>query len=354
MISSSRAWARARSVAWRSRVRRASSSATARVCSAARTASRRSASATANSAPRSGAASGRWVRTGPRFICAGRSSLVTCSARARVRAIRSSRNSGLCFPWRRSIGKHTDQEAALFRALTHPKESVDWPRVTQTEQHGGAQGRPPTVALPDVRTRTCRCRGPRPRWEVVLQVPRELPSPGRWASVPATPLLRTEGDRTPSRVTKEPCTTTMASSRYRGLDDEYPGLVASRNTVIVRPLGMVTWRERFRRPAYRTLSFEDRFPEEVVAMARGGQRRRRRPSDRRDRRAGTTRRQQLHPAARPRPLRRRRPLGGRLLRLCRSPGPELFVRLGMTPAEAIVTRHVSGGTGVRADREREH
>ena len=145
-----------------------------------------------------------------------------------------------------------------------------------------------------------------------------------------------------------------ASSRYRGLDDEYPGLVASRNTVIVRSLGMVTWRERFRRPAYRTPSLRIGFPEEVVAMARGGQRRQRRPSDRRDRRAGTTRRQQLHAAARPRPLRRRRPLGGRLLRLCRSPGPALFVRLGMTPAEAIVTRHVSGGTRVRADREREH
>ena len=47
-----------------------------------------------------------------------------------------------------SIGKHTDQEAALFRALTHPKESVDWPRVTQTDQEEALKGGPQRLPCP--------------------------------------------------------------------------------------------------------------------------------------------------------------------------------------------------------------
>ena len=52
------------------------------------------------------------------------------------------------------------------------------------------------------------------------------------------------------------------------VDDEYLGLVAARNVFIVPTIGMVTRREPFRRPAYEDPFFQEQVPEEVVAMLR--------------------------------------------------------------------------------------
>ena len=52
------------------------------------------------------------------------------------------------------------------------------------------------------------------------------------------------------------------------VDDEYLGLVAARNAFIVPTIGMVTRREPYRRPAYDDPFFQEQVPEEVVAMLR--------------------------------------------------------------------------------------
>ena len=52
------------------------------------------------------------------------------------------------------------------------------------------------------------------------------------------------------------------------VDDEYLGLVAARNVFIVPTIGMVTRREPYRRPVYEDPFFQEQVPEEVVAMLR--------------------------------------------------------------------------------------
>ena len=52
------------------------------------------------------------------------------------------------------------------------------------------------------------------------------------------------------------------------VDDEYLALVASRNAYIVPTIGMVTRREPYRRPVYDDPFFREQVPEEVVAMLR--------------------------------------------------------------------------------------
>ena len=52
------------------------------------------------------------------------------------------------------------------------------------------------------------------------------------------------------------------------VDDEYLRLVAARNAYIVPTIGMVTRREPFRRPVYEDPFFQEQVPEEVVAMLR--------------------------------------------------------------------------------------
>ena len=124
------------------------------------------------------------------------------------------------------------------------------------------------------------------------------------------------------------------------VDDEYLALVAARNAFIVPTLGMVTRGEPFRRPVYEDPFFQEQVPEAVVAMLRGRRRRRlrrRRPSNRGGRSAGPGNPGQLHAAARPRHPRYQTPAQW----ATSSATPiiwelELFVRLGMTPAEAIV------------------
>ena len=123
------------------------------------------------------------------------------------------------------------------------------------------------------------------------------------------------------------------------VDDEYLELVAARNVFIVPTIGMVTRREPYRRPVYEDPFFREQVPEEVVAMLR-------------DAAAGDT-------AAPPRTAAdeaRARLIRSNFLRLrdrvimgtdAGAVGDffgyadhlelELFVRLGMTPAEAIVT-----------------
>ena len=122
------------------------------------------------------------------------------------------------------------------------------------------------------------------------------------------------------------------------VDDEYLGLVAARNAFIVPTLGMVTRREPFRRPVYEDPFFQEQVPAEVVAMLR-------------DAAAGD-------PAAGPPTAAaesRARVIRDNFMRLrdhvilgtdAGAVGDffgyadhlelELFVRLGMTPAEAIV------------------
>ena len=122
------------------------------------------------------------------------------------------------------------------------------------------------------------------------------------------------------------------------VDDEYLALVAARNAFVVPTIGMVTRREPYRRPVYDDPFFQEQVPEEVVAMLR-------------DATAGD-------PAAPPRTAAddaRARRIRDNFLRLrdhiilgtdAGAVGDffgyadhlelELFVRLGMTPAEAIV------------------
>ena len=122
------------------------------------------------------------------------------------------------------------------------------------------------------------------------------------------------------------------------VDDEYLGLVAARNAFIVPTIGMVTRREPYRRPVYDDPFFQEQVPAEVVAILR-------------DAAAGA-------PAAPPRTaaddarawvirdnfmrLRDHVILGtdagavGDFFGYADHLELELFVRLGMTPAEAIV------------------
>ena len=53
-----------------------------------------------------------------------------------------------------------------------------------------------------------------------------------------------------------------------GVDDEYLELVAARNVFIVPTIGMVTRRAPYRRPVYEDPFFQEQVPEEVVAMLR--------------------------------------------------------------------------------------
>ncbi len=123
------------------------------------------------------------------------------------------------------------------------------------------------------------------------------------------------------------------------VDDEYLELVAARNVFIVPTIGMVTRREPYRRPVYEDPFFQEQVPEEVVAMLREAA-------------AGDS-------AAAPRTAAdeaRARLIRNNFLRLrdhvimgtdAGAVGDffgyadhlelELFVRLGMTPAEAIAT-----------------
>ena len=121
------------------------------------------------------------------------------------------------------------------------------------------------------------------------------------------------------------------------VDDEYLGLVAARNAFIVPTLGMVTRREPFRRPVFDDPFFQEQVPDEVVAMLR-------------DAAAGDDAAPRTAAAeARARVIRnnfmRLRDhvvLGtdagavGDFFGYADHLELELFVRLGMTPAEAIV------------------
>ena len=123
------------------------------------------------------------------------------------------------------------------------------------------------------------------------------------------------------------------------VDDEYLELVAARNVFIVPTIGMATRREPYRRPVYDDPFFQEQVPEEVVTMLRAAA-------------AGAA------DADRPRTAEeeaRARRIRDNFLRLrdhvilgtdAGALGDffgyadhlelELFVRLGMTPAEAIV------------------
>ena len=123
------------------------------------------------------------------------------------------------------------------------------------------------------------------------------------------------------------------------VDDEYPALVAARNAFIVPTLGMVTRSEPFRRPVYEDPFFQAQVPEEVVAMLRDAA-----AGD-----AGDAGPRTAAAEARARVIRdnfmRLRDhviLGtdagavGDFFGYADHLELELFVRLGMTPAEAIV------------------
>ena len=121
------------------------------------------------------------------------------------------------------------------------------------------------------------------------------------------------------------------------VDDEYLGLVAARNAFIVPTLGMVTRREPFRRPVYEDPFFQEQVPDEVVAMLRdaaAGDAAPPRTADA-DARARVIRDNFTR-------LRDRVILGtdagavGDFFGYADHLELELFVRLGMTPAEAIV------------------
>ena len=123
------------------------------------------------------------------------------------------------------------------------------------------------------------------------------------------------------------------------VDDEYLGLVAARNVFIVPTIGMVTRREPYRRPVYDDPFFQEQVPEEVVAMLReaasgdSGADRPRTAAD--EARARLIRDNFLR-------LRDHVILGtdagavGDFFGYADHLELELFVRLGMTPAEAIV------------------
>ena len=123
------------------------------------------------------------------------------------------------------------------------------------------------------------------------------------------------------------------------VDDEYLELVAARNVFIVPTIGMVTRREPYRRPVYEDPFFQEQVPEEVVAMLReaaagtAGAVGPRTADD--EARARLTRNNFLR-------LRDHVILGtdagavGDFFGYADHLELELFVRLGMTPAEAIV------------------
>jgi len=124
------------------------------------------------------------------------------------------------------------------------------------------------------------------------------------------------------------------------VDDEYLELVAARNVFIVPTIGMVTRREPYRRPVYDDPFFQEQVPEEVVAMLRDaaaddtGADRPRTAAD--ETRARLIRNNFLR-------LRDHVILGtdagavGDFFGYADHLELELFVRLGMTPAEAIAT-----------------
>ena len=121
------------------------------------------------------------------------------------------------------------------------------------------------------------------------------------------------------------------------VDDEYLGLVAASNAFIVPTLGMVTRREPYRRPVYDDPFFQEQVPDEVVAMLReaaAGDAAPPRTADA-EARALVVRNNFMR-------LRDHIVLGtdagavGDFFGYADHLELELFVRLGMTPAEAIV------------------
>ena len=123
------------------------------------------------------------------------------------------------------------------------------------------------------------------------------------------------------------------------VDDEYLELVAARNVFIVPTIGMVTRSEPYRRPVYEDPFFQEQVPEEVVAMLRdaaaaSGDAAPRTAAD--EARARLIRNNFLR-------LRDHIIMGtdagavGDFFGYADHLELELFVRLGMTPAEAIVT-----------------
>ncbi len=122
------------------------------------------------------------------------------------------------------------------------------------------------------------------------------------------------------------------------VDDEYLGLVAARNAFIVPTLGMVTRGQPFRRPVYEDPFFQEQVPEEVVAMLRdaaAGDPAGPPPTAAAEARARVIRDNFMR-------LRDYVILGtdagavGDFFGYADHLELELFVRLGMTPAEAIV------------------
>ncbi len=121
------------------------------------------------------------------------------------------------------------------------------------------------------------------------------------------------------------------------VDDEYLGLVAARNAYIVPTIGMVTRREPYRRPVYEDPFFQEQVPDEVVATLRvaaaGGDDAPRTPAA--EARARVIRNNFMR-------LREHVILGtdagavGDFFGYADHLELELFVRLGMTPAAAIV------------------
>ena len=123
------------------------------------------------------------------------------------------------------------------------------------------------------------------------------------------------------------------------VDDEYLALAASRNAYIVPTIGMVTRREPYRRPVYDDPFFQEQVPREVVAMLR----------DAAEGAAGGGSPRTAADEARARVIRDNFRRIREHVILGTDAGAvgdffgyadhlelELFVRLGMTPAEAIV------------------
>ena len=123
------------------------------------------------------------------------------------------------------------------------------------------------------------------------------------------------------------------------VDDEYLELVAARNAFIVPTLGMVTRREPFRRPVYEDPFFQEQAPDEVIAMLRGAA-----AGDAADAPPRTAAAEARARVIRNNFMRLRDHviLGtdagavGDFFGYADHLELELFVRLGMTPAEAIV------------------
>ena len=127
------------------------------------------------------------------------------------------------------------------------------------------------------------------------------------------------------------------------VDDEYLALVAARNAYIVPTIGMVTRREPYRRPVYDDPFFQEQVPEEVIAMLRDAA-----EDDAAAGAAGGASPRSAADEARARlirdnfrRLRQHVILGtdagavGDFFGYADHLELELFVRLGMTPAEAI-------------------